>query len=82
MNSGAVAFDLALNTLCEPCSTIISKFEAIANQLNSLQLDECAAGKQIVATLSEQDITPEALGNALKKLIVNNRQDPNENIMK
>ena len=55
MSGGAVAFDLALNTLCEPCSTTIKSFEGITNQLNSLQLDECAATQKIRAVVEQGD---------------------------
>jgi len=44
----AVAFDLALNTLCSPCSTIMKAMESIGNQLNQLQFDECKAAKTLV----------------------------------
>ncbi len=55
MSGGAVAFDLALKTLCEPCATSIKSFEAIADKLNSLQLDECAAARDIKAVLEKGD---------------------------
>jgi len=45
----AMAFNLALSTLCEKCQTILSTMEAIANAFNSLQLDECQASKALVA---------------------------------
>ena len=44
----AVAFDLALKTLCEQCSNTIKNFEALADKLNSMQFDECAASKELV----------------------------------
>ena len=43
--AAAVAFDLALKTLCEQCSNTIKNFEAIADKLHSMQLEECAAAK-------------------------------------
>jgi hypothetical protein len=45
----AMAFQLALSTLCETCQKIMSELEAIANFFNSLQLDECQASKALVA---------------------------------
>jgi conjugative transfer pilus assembly protein TraH len=45
----AMAFQLALSTLCETCQKIMSELEAIANFFNSLQLDECKASKALVA---------------------------------
>jgi conjugative transfer pilus assembly protein TraH len=47
-NASAVAFDLALKTLCEQCSNTIKNFEALADKLNSMQIDECAAAKELV----------------------------------
>lgn len=70
MNSGAVAFDLALNTLCEPCSTAIKGFESIANQLNGMQINDCAAGKEVVATLktaATAEDTGKAIGEAVQR---------------
>jgi conjugative transfer pilus assembly protein TraH len=75
MSGGAVAFDLALKTLCEPCATSIKSFEAIADKLNNLQLDECAAAKDIKAVLQKgdgqgfasMDTIGRRLGNALKE---------------
>ena len=70
MNAGAVAFDLALNTLCEPCSTAIKGFESIANQLNSLQLNDCSAGKDlkaIVQTVATAEDAGQKLGEAVQR---------------
>lgn len=70
MNAGAVAFDLALNTLCEPCSTAIKGFESIANQLNGMQLNDCTAGKEVVATVKNYATAEDAgkkLGEAVQK---------------
>jgi conjugative transfer pilus assembly protein TraH len=47
----SVAFDLALNVLCEPCSKIIKSFTAITDTLNGLQLDDCKASRAMVATI-------------------------------
>ena len=47
----AVAFDLALNVLCEPCSKAIKSFEAITDSLNALQLDDCKAARGVTARL-------------------------------
>ncbi len=43
------AFDIALNVLCPQCSQTMAKIENMINKLNSLQLDECAASKAMVA---------------------------------
>ncbi|MDD5233828.1 MAG: conjugal transfer protein TraH [Syntrophales bacterium] len=43
----AAAFDIALNTLCTPCAQTIKSLEAISNQLNSIQLDDCKASRAV-----------------------------------
>lgn len=48
----AIAFDLALKELSPSISSAIGKFEAIINQLNDLQMNECAMSKEIVTALS------------------------------
>lgn len=54
-NAGAVAFDLALKTLCEQCSNTIKNIEAIVNELNSMQLDDCAAAKGLVGIVADEN---------------------------
>ncbi|NVM20469.1 MAG: conjugal transfer protein TraH [Desulfobacterales bacterium] len=49
--AAAFAFDIALNTLCEPCANSIKAFEAIVDRLNQLQLDDCKAGKVVATTI-------------------------------
>jgi conjugative transfer pilus assembly protein TraH len=48
-NAPAVAFDLALNTLCEKCSNAIKWMEDLSDKLNSLQLDACKLSQVTVA---------------------------------
>lgn len=48
-NAPAVAFDLAFNTLCEPCAKSIKSFEAITDTLNQLQFNDCQASQVLVA---------------------------------
>ncbi len=50
----AAAFDMALNTLCTPCSNTIKSMEAISNALNGLQLDDCKASKVLVTSVASQ----------------------------
>jgi conjugative transfer pilus assembly protein TraH len=50
----AMAFDMALNVLCEPCSNIMKSMEALSNYLNQLQLDDCRAGKVVAAQVLSQ----------------------------
>ena len=54
MNSApAVAFDLALNTMCEQCAKSLNTLEALSDRLNQLQFDDCKASKATVYTLAE-----------------------------
>ena len=72
-NAPAVAFDLALKTLCEQCSNTIKNFEALADNLNSMQIDECAAAKEMVGVVMDEngfhssEVTREKLGTAIKE---------------
>ena len=72
-NASAVAFDLALKTLCEQCSNTIKNFEALADKLNSLQIDECAAAKELVGIVADEngfhstEVMRERLGTAIKE---------------
>jgi len=54
----AVAFDLALKTLCEQCSQTIKAIEAFIQKLNSLQFDACKTTRAAVFTLASA-IDPE-----------------------
>ena len=69
----AVAFDLALKTLCEQCSNTIKNFEALADNLNSMQLDECAASKELVGIVANEngfhssEVMRERLGTAIDR---------------
>lgn len=73
--SGAagVAFDLGLKTLCEQCSNTIKNFEAMSDKLNSMQLDECAAAKELVGIVADKngfhssEVMREKLDTAIKK---------------
>lgn len=72
-NAPAVAFDLALKTLCEQCSNTIKNFEALADKLNSMQIDECAAAKELVGVVMDEngvhsnEVMQERLGTAIKE---------------
>ena len=72
-NAAAVAFDLGLKTLCEQCSNTIKNFEAIADKLNSMQIEECSASKELVGIVADKngfrsaDAIRERLGTAIKK---------------
>jgi conjugative transfer pilus assembly protein TraH len=50
----AAAFDIALKTLAPQVSDTIKGLEAIVDKLNNLQLDDCKAGKALVATIADQ----------------------------
>ena len=72
-NAPAVAFDLALKTLCEQCSNTIKNFEALADKLNSMQIDECSASKELVGIVANEngfhssEVMRERLGTAIKE---------------
>lgn len=71
--AAAVAFDLGLKTLCEQCSNSIKNLEAISDKLNSMQLDECAAAKELVGVVMDEngfyssEVMKERLGTAIKE---------------
>ena len=54
----AVAFDIALKTLCEQCSQTIKSIEAMIQRLNGLQFNACKATKAAVFTLASA-LSPE-----------------------
>ena len=56
----AVAFDMAMKTLCKECSDTMMKMHQTASWLNSLQLNECALSKRLVTTVKAND--PDVLG--------------------
>ena len=71
--AASVAFDLGLKTLCEQCSNTIKNFEALSDKLNSMQLDECAAAKELVGVVMDEngfhssEVMKEKLGTAIKE---------------
>ena len=71
--AASVAFDLGLKTLCEQCSNTIKNFEAISDKLNSMQLDECSAAKELVGVVMDEngfhssEVMKEKLGTSIKK---------------
>lgn len=50
----AFAFDLAINEYCKPCKTAKDWLEQVTNQLNSLQMNECAMTKKLVLAADDQ----------------------------
>jgi len=44
------AFDIALETMCPQCSSVMKKLTALANQINSMSLDSC----QLLSNLSNK----------------------------
>ena len=71
--AAAVAFDLGLKTLCEQCANTIKNFEALSDKLNSMQLDECAAAKELVGVVMDEngfrssEVMKEKLGTSIKE---------------
>ena len=47
----AVAFDIALKTLCEQCSQTLGKIEGIIQKLNSTQFNACKATRAMMVSL-------------------------------
>jgi conjugative transfer pilus assembly protein TraH len=72
-SAASVAFDLALKTLCEQCSNTIKNLEALADNLNSMQIDECSAAKEMVGVVMDEngfnssEVMREKLGTAIKE---------------
>jgi conjugative transfer pilus assembly protein TraH len=72
-NAAGVAFDLGLKTLCEQCSNTIKNFEALSDKLNSMQIDECGAAKEMVGVVMDEngvhssEVMQEKLGTAIKE---------------
>lgn len=62
----ALAFDIALKVMAKELSDSMSKLESATNWLNSLQLDDCAISKRVVATVAEDD--PEILGSVWNEI--------------
>ena len=50
-STGAFAFQYALTEMCSLCRQILDTLDASSNFLNSLQLDECKAGKAVAMKL-------------------------------
>ena len=71
--AASVAFDMALKTLCEQCANTIKNFEALSDQLNSMQIDDCAASKELVGMVMDEngfhstEVMKERLGTAIKE---------------
>lgn len=62
----AVAFDMALKTMCKECSDTMTKMERAASWLNGLQMNECAMSKRLVATVSSGD--PDIMGAMMNEI--------------
>jgi len=71
--AASVAFDMALKTLCEQCANTIKNFEALSDQLNSMQIDDCAVSKELVGMVMDEngfhsiEVMKERLGTAIKE---------------
>lgn len=53
--AAATAFDLALKTTCQQCANTIKNLEAMADTLNQMQIDDCAAGKSLVGVFADEN---------------------------
>ena len=61
----AVAFNMALKHICEPCESTIVTLENIANRINGLAINDCAAANRVVRLAS----SPETVGDEMKTMI-------------
>lgn len=50
-NAPAAAFDMAMQTLCQPCKQTMSSLSALADAFNNLQVNDCQASKALVAAV-------------------------------
>jgi len=82
----AVAFDMALKTMCKECSETMKAMERAASWLNGLQLNDCALSKRLVATVAsdDKDIVSEmqneisggvSLNQALNRNFIEHKED-------
>jgi len=62
----AVAFDIALSTMSKQLSTTMKSFQQITSALNSLQLNDCAMTKTVIAEFRKDD--PDVLGAVLNEM--------------
>ena len=62
----ALAFDMALKEMCKECSESMAKLEGATNWLNSLQLNDCAISKRVVATVDKG--SPDVMGEVLNEI--------------
>lgn len=69
-NAAAVAFDLALNTLCQPCSNVLKAMESLENYLNGLQMNDCGLGTAVARGAMEG-----AFGEAMQRNKVQGSQN-------
>jgi conjugative transfer pilus assembly protein TraH len=72
-NAPAAAFQMALQTLCQPCVQAINSLTALADQFNSLQVNDCQASKALVASvvpgLTSSDIQNKSGSEALNQAV-------------
>lgn len=50
----AVAFDIALKTLCSPCAETLKALNATSDMLNSLQMDDCKMTKGVLTYAADK----------------------------
>ena len=62
-----VAFDLAINTLCQPCKSAMSAAEHFSQIINKLQLDSCKAAQALMGAAWEGLGGPEVTASLAAK---------------
>lgn len=53
-NAGGYAFKLALSTFCKQCESILNDLQGIADAINSLNMDSCAAAERLTNYAAEK----------------------------
>lgn len=53
-SAAGYAFQIGLKVLCEKCSSALEWVTGITDMLNNMQIDDCKAGKALVATVAKQ----------------------------
>jgi len=80
-NSAGVAFQMALDTLCPKCATIMSNMEDLSNKLNAMSMDDCSTAKGVMTGVRDmsmniaEGIRQDDVGSALELGLSNSYSD-------
>lgn len=53
-NASGVVFEMAFETLCSKCVQVMNSMESLANQLNSMSMNDCQAAKGLVTGIKSE----------------------------